>query len=89
MTSPYEAVKRHILLKMVAHRMWQHKHMSIHNLPKGLPPHARDMKMISDIVSALIKRGWIIAKPTHYGLEVSLNVRHRDEIMAYLEQSMP
>ncbi len=84
-----EALKRHILLKLVNHRIWQHKHTSIHNLPKGLPPHERDMKAISEAVSELVKKGWLIAKPTHYGLEISLNFKYREEILAYLEKGIP
>ena len=41
-----EDIKRNILIKLVAHRYWQHKHTNINNLPKGLPSHLRSSKFI-------------------------------------------
>jgi len=42
----YDKIKLHILLKLIRKRMWQHKHTSIHNLPKGMPDYLRDNKLI-------------------------------------------
>lgn len=67
-------------------RCWMGKHTSIHNMQKGLPGHARDSRIISKVVSELIQKGWIISKPTHYGLELSLNIAKKGEIEEYLEQ---
>jgi len=39
-------VKRFILRKMVRHRIWMHKHTSVHNLSKGLPDHLRGRKEV-------------------------------------------
>jgi len=78
----------HILKKLFDMRCWMGKHTNIHNLSKGLPPHARDKKMISKIVSTLVKKEWILTKPTHYGLELSLNIKKKQDIENYIENNL-
>jgi hypothetical protein len=80
-----EDIKRFILRKLVRHRFWQHKHTSIHNLPKGLPDNLRSKKEVRKIVEELLKQGWLFSKPTNYGLEVSLNVEKKKEIENFIE----
>ena len=82
----YEQIKVHILKKLFDMRCWMGKHTSIHNMQKGLPGHARDTRIISKVVSELIHKGWILSKPTHYGLELSLNIAKKSEIENYLDQ---
>ena len=60
--------------------MWQHKHTSIHNLAKGLPDHLIHTTLIKEVISDLLKEGFLLSKPTHYGLEVSLNIKKKKEI---------
>jgi hypothetical protein len=79
----YELIKKFILRKMVRHRMWMHKHTSIHNLGKGLPPHMRG-KETKEVVGDLLKEGFLLSKPTHYGLEVSLNIKKKKEIEEFI-----
>ena len=66
--------------------MWQHKHTSIHNLPKGLPDNLRNTKLIKDVISDLIKENLLLSKPTAYGLEISLNVKKKKEIEEFIEK---
>ncbi len=75
-----EDIKRFILRKLVRHRMWTHKHTSIHNLPKGLPGYLRGRKEVRKIIDELLKKGVLLSKPTNYGLEVSLNISKKKEI---------
>jgi len=75
-----EDIKRFILRKLVRHRMWMHKHTSIHNLPKGLPDCLRSRKEVRYIIEDLLKQKILISKPTNYGLEVSLNIEKKTEI---------
>ncbi len=82
----YEQIKLHILKKLFDLRCWMGKHTNIHNMQKGLPGHARDARIISKVVSELIRQEWIISKPTHYGLELSLNIAKKREIEEYIEQ---
>ena len=47
------------------------KHTHFDTLKRGFPGHLG--KDVSGIAKGLIKKGWIISKPTSYGLQVSLN----------------
>lgn len=74
------AIKKLILRKLVRHRIWMHKHTSIHNLPKGLSDHLRGRKEVKFVIQELLRQGILISKPTSYGLEVSLNIAKKKEI---------
>lgn len=82
-----KVIKRLILIKLTEHRYWQHKHTSIHNLPKGLPQNLRNTGLIDKAIKDLIKNGWLLTKPTDYGLEISLNVRMKKEIEEFIEKN--
>ncbi len=73
-------IMRFILRKLVRHRMWVHKHTSIHNLPKGLPDYLRSKKEVRKVIDLLLKNGFLLSKPTNYGLEVSLNIKKKKQI---------
>jgi len=75
----YDFIKLAILRKLVRRRIWAHKHTSIHNLSKGLPSHLSG-KEIKKVIGDLLKKGILLSKPTHYGSEVSLNVKKEKEI---------
>ena len=77
-------VQRFILRKMAKHRLWMHKHTSIHNLPKGLPDYLRSRKEVRKAIDDLLKTGFLMTKPTHYGLEVSLNIQKKKEIEEFI-----
>jgi len=80
-----EDIKRFILRKLVRHRMWLHKHTSIHNLQKGLPDYLRSSKSVKKVIEELLKKGLLLSKPTNYGLEVSLNMQKKKEIEDFIE----
>jgi hypothetical protein len=46
-------------------------HTAVENLKKGVPSHMRGE--IEDSIKELTKAGFILKKPTTYGLQVSLN----------------
>ena len=79
-----EEIKRFILRKLARHRMWMHKHTSIHNLPKGLPDWFRSKKEVKFVIDELLKEKILLAKPTNYGLEVSLNILKKEEIERFI-----
>lgn len=84
MTEIEDEVKRFILRKSVRHRIWMHKHTSIHNLPKGLPDYLRSKKEVKRVIEELLKQKWLLSKPTNYGLEVSLNIHKKKEIEDFI-----
>ena len=75
-----EDIKRFILRKLVRHRIWMHKHTSIHNLQKGLPDYLRSRKEVRKVIGELLKQKFLLSKPTNYGLEVSLNIKNSKRI---------
>ncbi len=83
-----EDIRRFILRKLVRHRMWMHKHTSIHNLPKGLPDYLRSRKEVRKVVEELLKDRFLLSKPTNYGFEVSLNIEKKDKIKEILHAKL-
>jgi hypothetical protein len=77
-----ELYKRAVLEKLYKLRYIGSRHTPEDNVIKGFPKHAR--KDIRKAVKALIREGYIIPKPTSYGLEVSLNPRMIAEIRGIL-----
>ena len=75
--------KKIILRKLFRLRVIGGKHTAIEHLTKGLPKHA--IGEAKDAVKELIKEGFIIQKPTSYGLQVSLNSEKIDEIIKIIE----
>ena len=80
MSNIEEDIKRFILRKLVRQRIWMHKHTSIHNLQKGLPDYLRSKKEVKKVIEDMLKGGFLLSKPTNYGLEVSLNIKMKKEI---------
>ena len=81
-------IKLHILKKLFDKRCWMHKHFNINNVLQGLPPHKRDSRMIKKAIDELIGNNWLLSKPTHYGLELSLNIDKKKEIEGYIEKNL-
>ena len=75
--------KKIILRKMFRLRVIGGKHTAVEHLTKGLPKHA--VGEAKNIVKELIKEGFVLQKPTSYGLQVSLNPEKIDEIAKIIE----
>jgi len=78
-----EIIKKALLRKMLASQIIGGRHTAIENVPKGFPKHLRGN--VEKAVKQLIKDGYIILKPTSYGLQVSLNPRRIKEIREMVE----
>ena len=73
-----EEITKILLRKLVYLGKWGGAHTSIDNLPKGFPKHFRgEVKVVAQ---HLIKKNFLLAKPTSYGIEVSLNTEKKKEI---------
>lgn len=73
-------IKKFIVRKLYRQRTWFHKHTNINNLPKGLSNKLRISKEVKKAIKELLKEQILLSKPTHYGLEVSLNPKKLKEI---------
>ncbi len=67
-----------ILRKLYRRRIIGGKHTAVENLTKGLPKHV--VGEAKKAVEGLMKEGFVLKKPTAYGLQVSLNHQRIDEI---------
>ncbi len=74
-----ETIKNHIIFKLHWKRYWGGKHTALESVKKGIPKHLGGRYL--DMVKGLIKEGFILSKPTSYGLQISLNPNKREEII--------
>ncbi len=77
-------LKALILDKLSRHTYWGGKHTAFDNLQKGVPSHLRNE--MKNAGKELIKEGFLIPKPTSYGLQISLNPRKKDEINEFIDK---
>ena len=87
-----EEIKAAILLKLHKRGNWGGSHTAFDNLKKGfkIQELGKDgLKRIDRLGKELIKEGFIIAKPTHYGLQVSLNPRQHEKIISIIKKIFP
>ena len=77
-------LKKVILRKLYRRRIIGGKHTAVEHLTKGLPKHI--VGFAKDAVKELVKEGFILQKPTSYGLQVSLNPEKIDEISKLIEE---
>jgi len=87
-----DAIKATILFKLYKRGNWGASHTAFDNLQKGfketdLGKHGK--RRIEAIAKDLIRQGWIIAKPTNYGLQVALNPRENQAIIAFMRRFFP
>jgi len=78
-------VKKFIVRKLYRKRMWLHKHTNINNLPKGLSNALRVSREVKKAIEDLLNDQILLSKPTHYGLEVSLNPKKIRQIEELIE----
>lgn len=82
-------IRARIVLKLYRHGKWGASHTSFENLKKGF--NLRDLgkdgtKRVDKIGRQMIKEGLIMSHPTSYGLEISLNPRFSQELVALMKR---
>ena len=87
-----DQIKATILLKLHKRGNWGASHTAFDNLKKGwteadLGKHG--LKRVEQLVKKLMRLGVIIPKPTSYGLQISLNPRQSEEIIAFMKRFFP
>lgn len=76
---PKGEIKSHILWKLHIKRMYGGKHTAIENVSRGVPVHLKGE--YHDVTKELIREGYVLPKPTNYGLQISLNPSKAGEII--------
>lgn len=87
-----EQIKAIILFKLYKRGNWGGSHTAFDNLKKGwkdadLGKHG--LKRVEKQAKELIREGLIIPKPTHYGLQASLNSRQYAAIIVLMKKFFP
>jgi len=77
-----EVIATTILYNLRRKKMIGGKHTHFDTLKRGFPGHLG--KDVSGIAKGLIKKGWIVSKPTSYGLQVALNKDRIVEIEKFI-----
>jgi len=78
-----EQIKATILYNLRRKRVIGGVHTPFDTLKRGFPSHLKGD--IDKIAKELIKNGFLVAKPTFYGLQVSLNKEKISEIEEFIK----
>ncbi|MDO8460598.1 MAG: hypothetical protein Q7S74_05790 [Nanoarchaeota archaeon] len=79
-----EVIKARLLYHLRKKRVIGGVHTHFDTLKMGFPKHIG--KEVEKVAKELIKEGWLITKPTSYGLQVSLNKERLVEIEKFIEK---
>jgi hypothetical protein len=79
-----EQIRADIFHKLHRKKKWGGAHTAFQNLYKWCDQ--KYVERYKNVAKDLIKEGFLISKPTHYGLQVSLNPRKRSEIIELIHK---
>ena len=85
-------IRATILFKLHKRGNWGASHTAFDNIKKGFNERdfgKRGTKIVDRIAKELVREGLIITKPTHYGMQVSLNPRQSERITAIMKTYFP
>lgn len=82
--SDKEKIKATILYHLRRKKVIGGVHTHFDTVTKGFPKHlSADVK---EAAKELIKEGWLLTKPAHYGLQISLNKDRIREIEDFIQE---
>ncbi|MAE49346.1 hypothetical protein CMI48_00810 [Candidatus Pacearchaeota archaeon] len=81
-----DIIKARLLYHLRKKKVLGGVHTHFDTLTKGFPKHMG--KDVKNIAKELIKQGWLITKPTNYGLQVSLNKDSLGEIESFIKHTL-
>lgn len=87
-----DQIRATILFKLHKRGNWGASHTAFENIKKGFSE--RDFgkhgaKTADKIARDLIREGLVTTKPTHYGMQVSLNPRQNEKIISIIKEYFP
>jgi len=86
MENEKETIKARLLYHLRKKNVIGAKHTHYDTLKFGFPKHLG--KEVENQAKELIRQGWLITKPTSYGLQVSLNKEKITEIDNYIKNTL-
>jgi len=87
-----DQIKATILFKLYKRGNWGGSHTAFDNLRKGFKDSELGkggLKRVEKMARELVRVGLIIPKPISYGLQVSLNPRQNEIIIAIMKRHFP
>ncbi|OIO41814.1 hypothetical protein CO154_02665 [Candidatus Pacearchaeota archaeon CG_4_9_14_3_um_filter_31_7] len=79
-----DLIKARLLYHLRKKRVLGGVHTHYDTLKRGFPKHLG--KEVEKAANELLKQGWLISKPTSYGLQVSLNKNKIQEIENFIKK---
>ena len=86
-----KVVAARLLFALARKRKWGESHTAYENMFRQFrsqPMGREGLKYAENIAAMLIRGGLILRKPTHYGLQVSLNPRRAQEIKNLIKEEL-
>lgn len=85
-------IRATVLFKLHKRGNWGASRTAFDNIKKGFSD--RDFgkhgaKVVDKIAKDMVREGLIITKPTHYGMQASLNPRQNEKIIAIMKPYFP
>lgn len=80
-----------LLFALARKRKWGESHTAYENMFRQFKSELlgkEGMRLATKIAEELMREGFIIRKPTHYGLQVSLNPRKSQETKKLIRESL-
>jgi hypothetical protein len=81
-----DEIRKAILRKMLRQGFNGGKHTAIENLPKGLPDDKKTKKRAKKLIDNLVKEGYLVLKPTSYGMQTSLDPKMLPKVKAEIQE---
>ncbi|MFA4819459.1 MAG: hypothetical protein WC613_00700 [Candidatus Aenigmatarchaeota archaeon] len=86
-----DLIRAKLLFSLARHRKWGECHTAYENMMRQFRSQnlgKEGMKIATKIGEELMREGFIIKKPTNYGLQVSLNPRKPQEIKELIKKNI-
>jgi hypothetical protein len=77
-------IKAKILFKLARKEIYGGKHLSLDLLKHGFKGH--ETGEVDSAAEELIKQGWLLVKPAHYGKQVMINLNYSKEIKEFIRK---
>lgn len=79
-------VKAKVLFKLARKEIYGGRHLSLDLLKHGFGKH--EMGDVDAAVDELLRQGWLLAKPAHYGKQVMINLEYSAEIKKFITDAL-
>ena len=86
-----DLIRAKLLFALARKRKWGESHTAYENMFRQFHSQMlgkEGMRLAAKIAEELVREGFVIKKPTHYGLQVSLNPRKSKEIKKLIKDKI-